>query len=67
MVIFMTNTQQPDALLSPSEAAKELGITTRTLRRYVDAGKLERALKLPSGHARYRLSDVQELAKTSAA
>lgn len=63
----MTNPTPPDALLSPSEAAKEMGVSARTLRRYVHEGKLQRALVLPSGHARYRLSEVQALTKTSAA
>jgi excisionase family DNA binding protein len=42
-----------DNLLSPRQAADRLGVTTRTLRRYVEAGKLTPADRTPGGHSRF--------------
>jgi excisionase family DNA binding protein len=46
-------------LLTTAEAAAELGISRRTLARYVEQGVLSPALTLPSGHHRWNLDDLQ--------
>lgn len=45
------------ALLKPAEVAKRMRITTRTLGRWVHAGKLP-ALQLPNGELRFRAEDI---------
>lgn len=55
----MTERQVPD-MLSPEEAARLLGISTRTLARYAREHRI-RAVMLPSGHRRYRTADIQAL------
>lgn len=47
-------------LLAPYDAARALGVTTSTLRRYAAAGHL-RAVRTPGGHHRYLTSDVARL------
>ena len=47
-------------LLKISEAAKRLGIAQATLRNYSDRGLIP-VVKLPSGHRRFRPSDVENL------
>ncbi len=47
-------------LLKISEAAKRLGIAQATLRNYSDRGLIP-VVKLPSGHRRFRPSDVDDL------
>ena len=46
--------------VSPAVAARLLGVSTRTLRRYADAGRLA-VIVLPSGHRRYRTEDLDRL------
>ncbi len=53
-------TMLTDDLLKTSEAAKRLGISQGTLRGYADKGMIP-VVKLPSGHRRFRASDVQRL------
>lgn len=48
-------------LLKPSEAAELLGVSTRALANWADAGHLD-AIKLPGGSRRYRRADVEALA-----
>lgn len=48
-------------LMSPLEAARVLGVTTRTIRRYADKGKLE-AVHTPLGRV---LSTESVLAESS--
>lgn len=48
-------------LLSPAEAARLLGVTTKTLGRWVHIGKIT-AVVTPGGHRRYRREDVERLA-----
>lgn len=45
-------------LLTTAEVADELGVSRATLARYARDGKLTPALRLPSGHLRWRLEDV---------
>lgn len=58
----MTKRTSYDAepLLTPKEAAQMLHVATRTLQRMADRGDV-RAVKLPSGHRRYRVSDVEAI------
>jgi putative resolvase len=46
--------------LSIGEAAKELGVSIKTLRRWADAGKIRCELA-PSGHRRFYIQDVKSL------
>jgi len=46
-------------LLTTAQAAQHLGISRRTLARYVERGQLEPTLTLPSGHHRWRLDDIR--------
>lgn len=48
----------------PGEAASMLHVTTRTLQRMAIRGEVE-AIKLPSGHRRYVLSEIRDLADAS--
>ena len=45
---------------TPAEAAEILSVHQRTLRRWVDAGRLT-AYRTPGGHTRYRRSDIAVL------
>lgn len=58
----MTNrTEQSESdYLTPAEASEITSLHTRTLARLADAGDLE-AFYLPSGHRRYRRSDINRL------
>lgn len=49
------------SLLTPQEAAQHLGVTARTLRRYVRQGKLTRAERNHLGYARFRREDLDAL------
>ena len=49
----------PDQTLSTPAAAKVLGISDDTLRRWAD-DKLIRHVRLPSGQLRFRLADLNE-------
>lgn len=46
--------------ISIGEAAKELGISTKTLRRWADAGKI-RSERSPSGQRRFFLADIKRI------
>lgn len=46
-------------LLTTTQAAKEFGISGRTLARYVERGLLRPTVVLPSGHLRWDLDDVR--------
>lgn len=46
--------------ISIGEAAKELGISVKTLRRWADADKI-RSERSPSGHRRFYLSDIKRI------
>jgi excisionase family DNA binding protein len=49
-----------DRLLTPAEAAAELGVGVRALSVWESAGKIP-AVKTPGGHRRYRPADVARL------
>lgn len=46
--------------VSIGEAAKELGVSVKTIRRWSDSGKL-RSERSPSGHRRYYLADIKRI------
>ena len=48
----------------PSEAARMLHVTTKTLQRMAMRGKVA-AVVLPSGHRRYLLAQIEALAAAS--
>jgi DNA-binding transcriptional MerR regulator len=47
-------------MLTTAQAAKILGISSRTLARYAEREQLTPTLVLPSGHYRWALSDIRE-------
>ena len=47
-------------LLSPGEAAERLGVTVKTLRRWVDLGHLA-PVRTPGGHYRYRSDEIEAI------
>lgn len=49
-----------DELLAPGVAADLLGVHTDTLKRWAAAGRIE-ALRTPTGHRRYRRSDIEAI------
>ena len=53
-------------LLTPAEVMARLNVSRQTLVRYVDGGHLP-AVVLPSGHRRYRDTDVEALERGGAA
>jgi excisionase family DNA binding protein len=50
-------------LLNISQAAKRLGVSIRTLRRWEQAGKLD-SLRTPGGHRRYTLEQIDRVKNT---
>jgi putative resolvase len=52
--------------LSIGDAARILGVSVDTVRRWSDEGRVP-VVVLPSGHRRYRLADVEALAAGGAA
>jgi DNA-binding transcriptional MerR regulator len=46
-------------LLTTAQAARQLGISTRTLVRYAEKGYVKPEMVLPSGHRRWILEDVR--------
>ena len=53
----MSNHIDPDGLMSVGGAAKALGVSIKTMHRWDGAGILT-AIRLPSGHRRYRRADI---------
>jgi excisionase family DNA binding protein len=51
---------EADRVLTPGEAAAELGIGVQALRYWAKTGKI-RALRTAGGHRRYRAADVARL------
>lgn len=49
-----------DVTLSIGEAAKELGVSVDTVRRWADTEKLK-SVRAPSGHRRFYLADIKRL------
>lgn len=56
-----TTEEAPEEFLAPVEAYRMLRVSARTFRRYRAAGIIRPAFTLPSGHARFRKSDVLAL------
>jgi excisionase family DNA binding protein len=52
--------ESPKVTLSIGDAAKELGISTKTLRRWADSGKI-RSERSPSGQRRFYLTDIKRI------
>jgi DNA-binding transcriptional MerR regulator len=48
-----------DDLVTTAQAAAELGISRRTLARYVEQGLVTPELTLPSGHHRWNVNDLR--------
>jgi len=65
-VTYRRPVTEPEAgPMRPGPAAKLLGITTRTLADWSDAGIIS-AIVTPGGHRRYREADIEELLHPSA-
>ena len=56
----MTEAKEDGRLLSISEAASQLGVSTNTLRRWADRG-LIKVVRLPSGYRRFTPAEVRRL------
>ncbi|MBE9251505.1 IS607 family transposase [Dolichospermum sp. LEGE 00240] len=52
--------QNQEVTISIGDAAKELGVSVKTVRRWADAGKL-RFERSPSGHRRFFLTDIKRI------
>lgn len=46
--------------MTVGEAARRLGVSVETVRRWADAGRI-RVVVLPSGHRRFYASDIEAL------
>jgi DNA-binding transcriptional MerR regulator len=55
----LTVVQEPELVTTP-EAARRLGISARTLQRYVTAGWITPDLTLPSGRYRWDVAQLRE-------
>jgi putative resolvase len=49
-----------EVTISIGDAAKELGVSVKTVRRWADAGKL-RYERTPTGHRRFFISDIKKI------
>ena len=54
----MTSRHTPQTLVSIGDAARYLGVSVDTVRRWSDARTLPVVI-LPSGHRRYRVADLE--------
>jgi DNA-binding transcriptional MerR regulator len=52
--------EDPDRLLTTSEAAKAIGVSRETLASYARRGLLRPAFRLPTGQLRWRLSSLEQ-------
>ena len=48
------------SLVTTPEAARQLGISARTLQRYVQAGYVKPDLRLPSGRYRWDVANLRD-------
>lgn len=55
-----TNSQASTEWLAPSEAARYLGVSVRTVERYIEGGRLT-VRRLPSGHRRISRESLDAL------
>ena len=51
--------QDTGEMLRPIDAARMIGVTTRTLKRYEADGKITPDVRLPSGHRRYSRATIE--------
>ena len=58
--IYEDRVGQYEPMLTPEQAGARLGIGAKTLTRWADTGRIK-CVRLPSGHRRYRLSDVDAI------
>jgi excisionase family DNA binding protein len=56
----MSITSDVEGLIRPGAAAQIAGVTTRTLARWADEGRLP-VVRLPGGDRRYRRADVEAM------
>lgn len=49
----------PDRLLTTPELARELGLSTRSIRRYLHDGKISPEITSPGGHHRWDADNVR--------
>jgi putative resolvase len=56
----LNDMETPEMTISIGDAAKELGVSVITLRRWADSGKI-RSKRSPSGQRRFFLSDVKRI------
>lgn len=61
-----TTEREREDYLASTEAARYVGVSTRTLLRYEEAGRLNPD-RLPSGHRRYRRSELDKLRRPTPA
>ncbi len=54
--------EQRERFLLPSEAARQLGVATSTLRRWAEEGKIHSGTTI-GGHRRYRESEISRIAQ----
>jgi excisionase family DNA binding protein len=52
--------ENQEVTISIGDAAKELGVSVKTVRRWSEAGKLK-SERSPSGHRRFYLSDIKRI------
>jgi excisionase family DNA binding protein len=62
-LVWIVNYRNED-YLTPAEAAKRLRVTTLTLIRWFDSGRIG-GIVLPGGHHRYRKEDIARLSPES--
>lgn len=60
MEISYSRDQATDALVSVSEAARRLGVTVDTVRRWETSGHIK-ATRTPGGQRRFSLSEVERV------
>jgi DNA-binding transcriptional MerR regulator len=51
--------ERPVRLVSTGEAARQLGISRRTLAHYAQTGQLQPSLVLPSGYYKWDVEDIR--------
>lgn len=57
-------TEPADILLTPGEAARQLGVTTKTLASWVRAGKLRAAVVTAGRQRRFSKNDIDRFMST---
>lgn len=57
----MPNSHKEPRLVSTAEAAARLGVSVRTMKRYVKHGKLQPSMVLPGGSYRWSEEDFKPL------